>query len=63
MSSAEFVRPAPATAALFNASGSENSHRGPYHWYQEAYLCPDDREEESKFIEECLLLIDKARAK
>ncbi len=60
MSSEEFVRPAPATAALFNASGSENSHRGPY---QQVYLCPDDREKESKFIEECLLLIDKARAK
>jgi hypothetical protein len=28
--SAEALRPAPAVAALLNASGSEDSHRGPY---------------------------------
>jgi hypothetical protein len=27
--SADTLRPAPATAALLNASGSEDSHRGP----------------------------------
>jgi hypothetical protein len=28
--SADALRPAPAVAALLNASGSEDSHRGPY---------------------------------
>ena len=28
--SADTLRPAPAVAALLNASGSEDSHRGPY---------------------------------
>ena len=28
--SADTLRPAPAVAALLNASGSEGSHRGPY---------------------------------